>query len=304
MNLKQFKYVLVLSQEGTFSGAAEALNISQPSLSQYVKKIENEIGMPLFDRTGGYVRLTDAGRAYIEAGRKILDAEHRMQAKFNDIRENKSGTLTVGTSPLRSVSTMPRVAKTFKQKYPGVCLVVKEDDTASLMEALEHGECDLCLTMLPVDEQSFTYEKLYDEEIVLAVPASYPELEAEESVGRSYPAIDIKKIDGQSFVFITETQYMQRILDGLCKKYGISLHTSVSVKSLEAQIEMVKAGLGMALVSSGMRGFCREDEVRFYSFKQKLPKREVVAVWRSDSQPTQLERELVDVIKSTALKEK
>ena len=300
MNLKQFKYVLVLSQEGTFSGAAEALNISQPSLSQYVKKIENEIGMPLFDRTGGYVHLTDAGRAYIEAGRKILDAEHRMQARFNDIRENKSGTLTVGTSPLRSVSTMPRVAKTFKQKHPGVCLVIREDDTASLMEALEHGECDLCLTMLPVDEQSFTYEKLYDEEIVLAVPASYPELDAETLAGRIYPATDIKNIDGQSFVFITETQYMQRTLDNVCKKYGVSVNAGVCVKSLEAQIEMVKAGLGMALVSSGMQGFCREDEVRFYSFKQRLPRREVVAVWRSDRAPTQLERELISAIKDTA----
>ena len=177
MNLKQFKYVLVLSQEGSFSAAAEALGISQPSLSQYVKKIETEIGMVLFDRTGGLVRLTDAGEAYIEAGRRILDIERQMQGRFNDIRENKTGTIRIGTSPFRSASAMPQIAKRFKEKHPGVCLEIHENDTASLMEGLAHGEFDVCLTMLPIDENVFRYEKIADEEIVLAVPAKFDELD-------------------------------------------------------------------------------------------------------------------------------
>ena len=186
MNLKQFKYVLVLSQEGSFSAAADVLGISQPSLSQYVKKIENEIGMTLFDRTGGLVRLTDAGQAYIDAGRKILDIEHQMQGRFNDIRENKIGTVRIGTSPFRSTSAMPAIAKAFKEKYPGVCLEIHEHDTATLMEGLAHGEFDLCLTMLPVDENVFEYEKIYDEEIVLAVPAKLDPLVGKEKEGSRY----------------------------------------------------------------------------------------------------------------------
>ena len=73
MNTKQLKYVIVLAREGSFSKAAESLGITQPSLSQYVKKIEKEIGLELFDRTGGNLRLTDAGRVYIDAGQKILE---------------------------------------------------------------------------------------------------------------------------------------------------------------------------------------------------------------------------------------
>ena len=96
MNLKQFKYVLALANEGSFSRAAEALNIKQPSLSQYIKKIEKDCGMQLFDRSKGDVRLTDAGRAYIEAGRKILDLEHQLEGRFSDLAAFKSGTISIG----------------------------------------------------------------------------------------------------------------------------------------------------------------------------------------------------------------
>ena len=78
MNMKQLKYVLVLAHEGSFSLAADTLGISQPSISQYIKKIEKEQGVELFDRTSGDVRITDAGRIYIEDGRKILDLEKQM----------------------------------------------------------------------------------------------------------------------------------------------------------------------------------------------------------------------------------
>ena len=298
MNLKQFRYVLVLSQEGSFSAAAEALNISQPSLSQYVKKIENEIGMPLFDRTGGNVRLTDAGHAYIDAGRKILDIEHRMQGRFNDLRENKTGTVRIGTSPFRSASAMPEIVKAFKEKYPGVCIEIHENDTASLMEGLAHGEYDLCLTMLPVDETAFEYEKIYDEEIVLAAPASYPELDAINMPERKYPAVGFTKIDGQKFVLLTEGQFMQRIFNSLCVDHGTSVKTEVVVKNLETQIAMVRAGVGMACVSSDAHSMDYDGSIRFYSFVQDLPRRKVVAVWRREVALTNIQKDLVDTIKN------
>ena len=95
MNTKQFQYVLTLAREGSFSKAADTLNITQPSLSQYIKKIEREVGITFFDRTNGDVRITDAGRVYIEAGRKILDIEHQMDIRFSELIEYCSGSLKV-----------------------------------------------------------------------------------------------------------------------------------------------------------------------------------------------------------------
>lgn len=297
MNMKQLNYVLVLSQEGSFSRAADVLNISQPSLSQYIKKIEKQIGFDLFVRADGDVRLTDAGQIYVEYGRKILNLEHQMETQFSDISEKKIGSVIVGTSPYRSASMMPEIAKGFKAKYPGMHLVVEEMVSSDLISKMEKGTFDLCLTMLPIDEKTFSYEKIMEEEMILAVPVDYPELKSIAEPNRKYPAIDVREIDGGRFVMITESQVMQQALNALCDDYHLSLKKAAVVKALEAQINMVRKGIGMAVVPTGIERFCNEGEVRFYSFVQELPRREVVAMWRKDRKQPRVVSDLISVMK-------
>ena len=297
MNMKQLKYVLLLADLGSFSAAADELGISQPSLSQYIKKIENQVGMTLFERTNGDVRLTDAGNVYVEYGRRILNLEHQMETRFSDISENKTGSIIVGTSPYRSASMMPEIAKGFQAKYPGMHLVVEEMVSSDLISKMEKGAFDLCLTMLPVDEKTFSYEKIMEEEMVLAVPANYPELKTSDEPDRKYPAIDVREIDGGSFVMITDSQVMQQALNNLCDDYHLNLKKAAVVKSLEAQINMVRNGIGMAIVPTGVERFCNEHEVRFYSFIQDLPRREVAAMWRKDRKQPKVVTDLISVMK-------
>ncbi len=297
VNTKQLEYVLVLSREGSFSKAAEALNITQPSLSQYIKKIEKEIGLSLFDRINGDVRLTDAGRVYLESGKQILDLEQQMNAKFQDIAKHKAGTLRIGTSPFRSASMMPTIAKYFHDIYPGMFLIIDELETNELIDGCEHGDFDFCLTMFPVDDQLFAYESIAEEELVLAVPASVVPIASTTLLDRKYPAIDANQLNDLSFVMITESQVMQKALNSLCLEHKLSIHTAAVVKSLEAQIAMVCAGVGVALVPTGIERFCNENEVHFYSFTQQLPKRKVVAMWRKDRYLSQAARDLIDGIK-------
>lgn len=298
MNQKQFQYVLTLARHGSFAKAADALGISQPSLSQYVRKIEQQLGVILFDRTGGSVRLTDAGQVYMETGRTVLDLEHRMMGRFNDLAEHKCGTLVVGTSPYRSSAMMPTVAARFREHYPGMHLVVEEMTSRELIEAAEHGQFDLCLTMLPIPEQLFSSEEITEEELILAVPRGFPALTATEAAGRKYPAVDAVSLDGAPFVMITEGQWMQQALDNLAADLGLHLTPAVVVKSLEAQIAMVRAGMGMALLPSGIEGFCSPDEVTFYSLRQSLPRRKVVVIWPRERELNGVTRELLDIIRS------
>ena len=299
MNLKQLKYVITLAKESSFSKAADVLNITQPSLSQYIKKIEKGIGLELFDRTNGEVRLTDAGRIYIEAGQKILDIEHQMENSFIDLASHKTGSLVIGTAPYRAASMMPLLAKQFQSLYPGMYLVVREGTTSELVEGMERGEYDFAVTLLPIDNQFlFNYEKIVEEELVLAVPSAMPPFIAEDLVLRKYPAINARDLENQPFVMLTELQFMQRQLEKLLVDYKLSVRTAAIVKSLEAQIEMVKAGVGMALMPSGIERFCRGQEVTFYSFKDPLPKREVVIIWRKDRKLSKVAEELKDMIHS------
>jgi len=297
MNLKQFKYVVVLANEGSFGKAADALNISQPSLSQYVKNIEKQLGTQLFDRTGGIVRLTEAGHIYIDVGKRMLDLEHYMYGQINDLAEHKSGSVIVGTSPYRSACMMPVLAKRFKELYPGMHLVVEEMTTSQLIEASERGQFDFCITMLPIDEKIFTYEKICEEELLIAAPADFPVLDAVKKDGCKYPAVDFSCLSCKPFVMLTEGQLMQQQLDSLCDSLGIEVKIGAVVKSLEAQIAMVREGLGFALVPSGTEGFCKDNDVRFYSIANTTQKRQVVAMWRKDKPLNMAAQSLVKITK-------
>ena len=298
MNTKQFQYVLTLAHEGSFSRAADTLNITQPSLSQYIKKIEREIGLELFDRTNGEIRLTDAGRVYIEAGKKILDIEHQMENSFTDLASYKTGSLIIGAAPYRAASMMPVIASSFQMIHPGMHLIVREGTTAELVEGMEHGEYDLALTLLPIDDRLFRWEKVVEEELILAVPSSYSPFTTTTVPDRKHPAVDASVLNGKSMIMLTDAQFMQKQLENLLLDHHLSVHPAAIVKSLEAQIEFVKAGVGMALMPSGIERFCKPGDAVFYSFTESLPRREVVVMWRKDQKLSKTAEELKTVIHS------
>ena len=215
-----------------------------------------------------------------------------------DLSMHKTGSLVIGAAPYRAASMMPLIAKRFQNLYPGMHLIVREGTTAELMEGMEHGAYDLAITLLPIDQRLFQYEKVMEEELILAVPSCFNPFPAKRILERRYPAVDVKMMNGQSFVMLTDTQFMQKQLEKLVLDYDLKMSASAVVKSLEAQIEMVKAGVGMALVPSGIDRFCTTAEVTFYSFTESLPKREVVVMWRKERRLSKTVEELKTAILS------
>lgn len=296
VNTKQLRYVLALEEEGSFGRAAEALGITQPSLSQYIKKIETETGAALFDRSGGEVRLTGAGRVYVETSRRILALEEQMADEISRLNGNEAGTLTIGTSPFRSAGMMPEAVRRFKELHPEVCVTVEEMTTAELLEKAEHGRFDLCVTMLPVDEHIFSVEPLAREELLLAVPSKRGPLSSETVPGRKYPAVDAKTLDGLPFIMITDSQYMQRALEALCLDTGIRVRRTAVVKSLIAQTAMVAEGVGLALVPSGIEPLFAGRGVTFYSILQELPRREAAIILPRGKEPAPAVKDFLRIL--------
>ncbi len=143
MNMKQLKYVDVLSRCSNFTRAAEELGISQPSLSQYVKKIEQQLGTQLFVRTGQEVRLTDAGYTYLQIGRQMLQLENEMNNRLSDIANDQTGTITIGIAPYRCAGMMPKAIRQFREKFPGISIRLSEQITSELKDSAERGKLDL-----------------------------------------------------------------------------------------------------------------------------------------------------------------
>lgn len=301
MNMRQLRYVLVLAHEGSFSKAAETLNISQPSLSQYIKKIEKEWGLNLFDRTGGDVRITDAGRAYISVGRKILDLEQQLEREFEDLSNFRSGSIVVGVSPHRCVHLLPEIVRRFQKKYPGMHLVIEERAGSSLLDGAEHGEFDLCIANLPVDSRLFTYHMMMKEELLLAVNTRtelYKKLvqTAESAQERKYPAVDVRDLEGEAFVALSAQQPTQRRLDEICTLAGFQVKCAVECRTIETQFAMVRAGIGAALVPSGISEFSTADRVAFFSFIQEVPYRDMAVIYRRGQYLSQAVKDLIDIM--------
>lgn len=304
MNTKQLKYVITLSDTGSFSVAAELLNISQPSLSQYIKKIESEVGISLFERTNSNVKATDAGKVYIETGRKILDLEHQMTNRLDDIKNFKGGSVTVGTSPFRSVTLMPSVLASFKKEYSAMYVTVREMATQELLDCAERGEFDLCVTPLPVNEDIFDYQVLWEEEFLLAVKKNsdldlFLSSNATYAKESKHPTIDINLLSGKDFVMLTENQIMQKTLRSLSLKYNLELHSAAIVKSIEAQIEMVNHGIGAALVPDGVQKPGRiNNNLSYYSFVQKLPNRKLAVIYNKNKYLSKPAKDLIKIMKT------
>lgn len=304
MNLKQLRYALVLHDTGSFSQAAEILGISQPSLSQYIHKIEKQLGIELFVHTGTAIRTTDAGKVYLEAGRKILDCERQMQQKLSDLQANRTGGVVIGISPHRCFCLGPQLVARFRKAYPGMHLVLEERSGRDLLDCASRGDFDLCIAALPVDQYLFDYEVIIHDEPVVAVPTDTPLCQkllaaAAPMEHRQYPAVDAKLLEGAEFAFLADRMPMQVILNDLCRDYGITLQKVVECRSLEALEAMVSAGICSALIPSYLTHYkVGHSAVTCFSLCQPVSSREIVAAYPKGQYLSQPVRDVIDILKT------
>jgi DNA-binding transcriptional LysR family regulator len=298
MNSKQLRYVLVLAREKSFSSAAQILHISQPSLSQFIKKIEDELGVTLFDRNGGECRLTDAGEVYIEAGRKILDLERQMENRLSDIAQKKAGRITIGISPYRAARILPKAVYEYRKKYPKVEVRLLERAGPDLIDGITNGEFDLCLTALPVNERLFSCEHIMDEKILLAVQKGsvYEQMIQMQSVPGKDLSVDLTQLQNMDFIVLGKMQLMQNMLTNICEDYGLQINVVAECVNIETQLSLVREGVGVALIPSSMADYW-SDSVSFYSIKQSVPRRDIVVIYRKEQYMSELITEFIDILK-------
>lgn len=164
-----YKYVHTLSRLGSFTKAAEALYISQPALSVAIRNTEKKVGAQLFERNGRGVRLTPAGRDYVEAAERILQMEQELAVKIHDLNGLESGSVTVGGSNYLSSYVLPKIINVYSARHPRVEVVLTEANSGHLAQLLEREQVDLVVDNL-ADNESWESHRLAREKILLCVP--------------------------------------------------------------------------------------------------------------------------------------
>lgn len=296
MDLKQFEYVLTINEERSFSKAAKKLFISQPSLSQYINRLETQLGVTLFDRNTSPLTLTYEGSLYIETALNIISILDNLQKKFDDVSDLKIGRLNIGLTPSKANSPLPSILPVFKEKYPGIELVITEANSSSLEDLLSRGLVDLCLMNLPIKSKNIEYEEILKEKIYLAAPPSYDAGTLDNST--EYPLINIKDLADKPFILLHEGQRIRQIADNLFSNAGIKPKILLETSGIETALRLSAAGMGFCFVpESYIRTSGITIQPKYFRFSEPAFTWTLVMAFRQNSYHTKAAVAFEEIVK-------
>jgi LysR family hydrogen peroxide-inducible transcriptional activator len=289
MELHQLRYLVAVAKTGNFSRAAEQCNVSQPSLSQQIAKLEAELGERLFSRLKRSAVLTSAGEALVQRATRILaevDAAHRDVA---DAAEQVRGKVSVGVLPTIAPYLLPRVLALTARECPHMEVRIHEATTAQLLASAAACEIDLAILSLPIDDPRFVRESLFDEELLLAVPPRHP-LTKKRSVGLS-------DLEGESFILMEEGHCLTDQALSFCQRND--LHPQVAFRS--AQLETIQAlvasSVGISLIPQLAIRAKRPGHPVYISLRKPRPTRTIGVLWRKEHHHSRAARELLNLLR-------
>ena len=174
ISLREITYILTIAEEGNITKAAAKLFIAQPSLSQAVKKIENDLGTPLFSRVKGGLTLTEAGRYFVEAGRRIDGIAAELQSNIMDLSSLQGGSLRLGTPYHLGAYILPGLLTEFRKYYPLVNVTLQEASSDKLETLICDGSIDAALMPLPIKQNCIKYHPFFKSRMVLVMAKDSP----------------------------------------------------------------------------------------------------------------------------------
>ena len=240
MELHQLRYFCAVAETSSFSRAAEQSHVSQPSLSQQILKLEDELGARLFDRLGRSVRLTDLGKTFLPRARAVL---RELEAARGDLVEQKDslgGTVSVGVIPTVAPYFLPPLLTSFSRKFPQVQFTVLEEITPILLDRLRAGTIDFAILALPLRGHEFETFPLLTERLFAALPKKHKL--------SSRKAISLKDLRSQPFLLLRDGHCFRDTAVAACDR--ARLHPQIVFESgqFTSLLSMVGAGMGVSIV--------------------------------------------------------
>jgi len=240
--LQQLTYFVTVAEHGNLTRAAAALYLAQPSLSTQLKRLEQELGTPLFERVPRGVALTPAGEALLPMARQALADVEQLRRTANELTSPEGGTLRVGATPSLSSVLLPAALTAFHAHHGRVALEFVEAGSEDLIERLERDELDLALVILPVPHGGVETVPVAEEDLVVVVGPDHP-LASRSRIG-------ITELDGVPFVVPRPGYTIRTTLFAACRYAGFEPIVACDGGELSGVIALVARGLGAAMIPS------------------------------------------------------
>lgn len=289
MEIHQLTYFVAVAETGSFSRAAERCNIAQPSLSQQIMKLEQELGELLFDRLRRRVVLTDAGRMLLPRATAILAELQDIKHAMNQDTDAGRGMLTVGFIPTISPFVLPRVIKRFSQDFPHARLSVHEDLTEALVRDLVDGKLDVGITSMPIHNKLIRTEELLTEPLMVASSRKY------DIITRA--SIHVKELDDFPFIALSEVHCLGEQVQSFCYQQDLDLRIVCHTSQLSTLQNCIALGLGVSLVPQALAMSAPPDQIVYRALSDAAPERKIVAATHTGRVQSLLARQFIKIVR-------
>jgi LysR family hydrogen peroxide-inducible transcriptional activator len=291
MNLRDLSYLVALAEHRHFGRAAEASFVSQPTLSTQIRKLEDELGVALVERTPRKVLLTETGREIARRARGVLSQIDEIKSIAQRTRDPESGTIRLGIFPTLGPYLLPHVIPHLRERFPRLELLLREEKTEQILSMLREGTLDAGILALPMHDESLHIEFLFEEPFVLAVPDNHP------LAGRQ--RLKMEDLSDQNLLLLEDGHCLRDQALELCHLAGAGEKTGFRATSLETLRQMVSANVGITLmpILAVKPPVAQSGNVRLIEFESPAPSRRIAMVWRKSSAMTPFFSALAAVIR-------
>ena len=281
MQLRDIQYVVTLAETLNFSKAAKALFISQPALSQSIRRLEDELGVTLFSRRNNAVELTRAGELFLEDGQKILQLSSHLKRQMEDIQKLKQGKLCIGITSLFGRFYFPKIYQVFRKLYPGVEILISEDTSENLAALILRGKIEFAILPLPLLSESLAYEPIVEEETLLAVPPGHPiNRHMPEPPQGEFNSVDIGQFQNDDFIMLYPGQRIRTLCIHACREAGFEPHIVFETRNTDTVCGLVSAGMGVGFIPETIsRTQSEQCRAVFYRIREMKANRKMVAAY-------------------------
>ncbi len=240
MNLRDLEYLIALAEHQHFRLAAEACYVSQPTLSGQIRKLEDELGVVLLERTSRKVLFTASGLQLVAQARRVLEEARVLREMAQHHTEEMAGPLHIGLIPTVGPYLLPHIIPAIRKEFPELEIYLHEAQTHQIVAQLENGELDCALLALVKETSSFIEIPLYDESMYLAITVDHPWAQRTQ--------IAMPELAGQQLLMLEDGHCLREQALGFCFAAGAREDTHFRATSLETLRNMVAAGAGMTLI--------------------------------------------------------
>lgn len=275
MTLTELRYVVALAQERHFGRAAQKCFVTQPTLSLALAKLEDELGVRLFERNKNEVLVTTRGQAIVEQAKRVLDEVRRLQSVARGGQDQLSGALRLGAIPTIGPYLLPDLVPILRKRAPDMPLVIEENLTGNLAPMLRAGELDVAIIALPFSVPGVKTEVVYEEPFSVVVPEGHP------WAGRK--ALKPGELNGESLLVLNNGHcFRDQVLEACPGQPNTALPEGRAGSSLETIRNMVASGLGVSVLpASALTSRYASRLLKVVPFTSPVPSRKVALAWRA-----------------------